>query len=452
MLLQFSVENYLSFKDEVCLNMVPVKSRKMKDHIIYEERGKKTSTLPIAAIYGANACGKSNFVQALAFVKRFVTHGTRMKGAIDVSPFRLNKETKEAPSRFEMLFKFKGVLYTYGFVASSKMVLEEWLFARFTSQESKVFERTTNIDHTVVEPGNCLASTKNEKQFIEFIARGTRPNQLFLTEANEKNVDLLKPVMNWFENSFYVIHPDSEYFSLEARVHEDQSFSKLLEKVLMQADTGIHGIDCQSEPFDPDKHLSSVSNNLREKILDDLKEKEPRTFVFPSRSGPITICKSYDEDAEDYHVLKLHTHHKREDGEVEYFSPKIESDGTRRLMQLVPMLVDLEKGEKTIVIDELDRSMHTHLSKLLIKSFISNVSDNQVRSQFIFTTHDTNLLDRNLLRRDEIWFMEKNREGSSHISSLAEYKISEGLNYENGYLRGRFGAIPFFGNVKNLLK
>jgi len=451
MLLQFTVKNYLSFKDEVCLNMIPEKSRLMKDHTIHDNVGRKSSALPLASIYGANASGKSNLIEALSFVKNFITHGTRMKQATGTHPFRLSVDTEKAPSRFEVVFKFNGVLYTYGFVVSTDEVLEEWLFAYYTARETRLFERVSKEGRTLVKMGNRLAPNKQEKQFLGFIAKGTRPNQLFLTEANEKNVDLLMPVMEWFKYHLRLIFPEAKYSGLEIRVHEETDFEKHLELILRYADSGIVGIHCESEDFDADKHLSFLPDEVKENLLKSLSEKDTNSLLIQSPSGILSIYKENSEDnGNGIRILKLQTEHRRDDGHIEKFDTSLESDGTRRLMHLSPILMDFEESETVYVIDELDRSMHTYLSRSLLEIFIGGTIGKNTRSQLIVTTHDTNLLDRKLLRRDEIWFMEKGPDGASHLTSLAEYRVN-GLNYENGYLNGRFGAVPYLGDIRDLL-
>jgi hypothetical protein len=166
----------------------------------------------------------------------------------------------------------------------------------------------------------------------------------------------------------------------------------------------------------------------------------------------MALSKESEDEGSAITCHKLKSEHRRSDGKTVDFELAVESDGTRRLLDLAPALQDAWKRDRVFVIDELDRSLHSHLSRLFIENVIGGITKKDARGQFIMTTHDTNLLDRKLLRRDEIWFMEKDGAGASHLTCLAEYKISEGLNYENGYLNGRFGAIPFLGNAKDLLR
>lgn len=455
MLLRFSVSNYSSFKDEVVLDMVPAKSRTMKDHIIMDkpEKGKSTEVLPLATIYGANASGKTNLVNALRFMQKLILKGTKPGSLTGVDPFLLDVEFEKKPSRFEIVFKHDNILYTYGFIVSLKKIHEEWLSGYYSDRESKVFERKTDENNVVtVVPGIILEKEVKEKQFIKFLAQGTRPEQLFLTEALSRNIALIRQVVHWFSNHLQIIRPDSPYVSLALRVLKEEKFIDYMSKFLHVADTGINRIQCDEERFDPDKHLISAPADIRQKIMEDLNVDNSIQILIKTPEEFATIFKDNLESGASIKYIKLKTEHIRNDGTPVYFKPEQESDGTRRLMDIAPLLLDILDLDRVFVIDELDRSLHTILSRLFIKAVLAGVLEKQARGQFIMTTHDTNLLDRSLLRRDEIWFMEKDRSGASHLTSLAKYHITEGLNYENGYLNGRFGAIPIIGNIKDLLK
>jgi hypothetical protein len=451
MLLQFSVANFTSIKDEIILNMIPAKSSTMKDHIISDNNKKYTEVLPVATIYGANASGKTNLLKAVSFAQELVLAGTHSDSPIRIIPHLLDTEKEQKPSRFEFIFKYDGIVYTYGFMASANTVHEEWLFAYYTSKESLVFERITKNGRTEVKPGPRLVADVKRMQFIDFVAQGTRPNQLFLTEANEKNISLVKPVIQWFKDNLNIIWPDSEYRLLTLRAHKDQDFISFLSKFLQLADTGITGLHCESEEFDPNKHLKDIPAPQRQEILDALGAKRFKVLLLQGPNDIITISRKEEEGIEALTFLRLKTEHARTDGSMIDFDLSYESDGTRRLMHLVPMLQDILNRDNVFFIDELDRSLHTLLARFFIQTCIAGVKGKQARGQLIMTTHDTNLLDRKLLRRDEIWFMEKDNAGASHLTSLAEYRVSEGLNYANGYLQGRFEAIPFIGDPKELL-
>ncbi len=449
MLLRFSVANYRSFRDEVIFNMVPAKSRTMKDHVIKNDHGKRTEVLPLAMIYGANASGKTNFIKAISFMRKKVLLGTKAGDLTGTVPFKLDPDYENKPSRFEIVFKHNDILYTYGFVMSSDMILEEWLFAYLKNREMKIFERKTEDENAIVESGTVLEKNVKDKNFIKYVSQGTRKEQLFLTEAREKNIALIKPVIEWFSEYLYIIRPNDIYVSLALRAHEENSFGEFLGNLLRKADTRIRRIKCEEEEFNPDKHLIDLSSEDKRRILDDLKIDKPVYGLIRTPSDIVTISKEKGFHTAKY--IKLKTVHENSEGKEVDFNIKQESDGTQRLMDLAPMLFDLWSKDKVYIIDELDRSLHTQLSRMFIEIILAG-KDKKERGQVILTTHDTNLLDRSLLRRDEIWFMEKDDNESTHLTSLAEYSVTEGLNYENGYLNGRFGAIPDIHNPEELIK
>jgi AAA15 family ATPase/GTPase len=451
MLIQFTVSNFLSFKNEVSLNMAPAKSRSMKNHIITDVNNKKVNVLPIGAIYGANASGKTNLINAIACSRNLIINGTRGDSSTEITPFLLDSKTEIQPSRFEFIFKHDGIVYTYGFVASSSRIHEEWLFAYYSKQESLIFERMTEENgKTVFEPGNRFVSEVGGKKPLGYIAEFIRPNQLFLTEAAvEKNVEFLKPVIHWFRDHLTIIRPNSKYKFLTLKAHRDHNFINYLSDFLKVAGTGVDQIECESEEFDPNKHLTEFPEDFRNDILSNLQNKKTEQLLIRGPKMSATICIEENRPAQ---FLSLKMLHKRSDGTSVLFDPSDESDGTRRLMDLAPALQDIWQRDQVYIIDEIDRSLHTHIAKLFIETCLKGVVEKGARGQIIMTTHDTNLLDRNMLRKDEIWLMEKDRSGSSHLSSLAEYKVSDGLNYENGYLNGRFGAIPYIGDLDLLMK
>ncbi|MBN1671087.1 MAG: ATP/GTP-binding protein [Kiritimatiellae bacterium] len=442
MLLQFAVENFRSFSSEVVLSMLPAKSRRQdhKAHVLQDEKGRRVKALPMAALYGANASGKSNLVEAISFAKQMIVSGTKGEAPIRVVPFRLARATRTTPSRFEFVLKHDGVLYTYGFKVSNSRVEEEWLFGVLNKKEVRLFERVNGQDKATVELGNQLAPTASEKRVLDVVARTTRPNQLFLTEANERNVEKLKPLMRWFRDNLQIVTPTARYRFLELRAHTDKEFLDSLGQFLQQADTGIAAVTPSAESVDLDKHFPGIASEIQTQLADLGKEDETAVFV---QMGNQFFTIARDTAAgQGPALLSLRMRHRTAEGETVDFDSGDESDGTCRLMHFIPALLDLEQNDHVYVIDELDRSMHPLLCKLLVETFLQGVIRGRSNGQLIVTTHQTSLLDLDLLRRDEIWFIEKDQGGSSRLTSLAEYKIRGDLRVDNGYLNGRFGGIP----------
>jgi AAA15 family ATPase/GTPase len=448
MLIRFVVENFLSFKGEAVLDMIATKDEEQTNHIFKEEQGKEVPILRVAALYGANASGKSNLVQAIHFAQELITKGTKGDQAIPVVPFRLDKDTLRSPSRFEFTIRYKGDIYTYGFKVSGEQVLEEWLFVTSNKREVRYFERINTKEGKVkVEFGPSLSGKNKSSKyhgFLVFVVQGTRANQLFLTEAVDRNVEKVKPLMDWFNNVLQVITAESIYSPLEIRAHRDKPFTDFLGNFLRNAGTGIEGITTVNLPLDFDKQLQSTPEKDKQEIRDSLLKGSGVILSTGGKQYGVTL----GEDKQPI-LVGLKTQHRTSDGQIELFDIEDESEGTQRLIHLIPALATSKSSEKVWIIDELDRRLHPLLSRMFVEAYL-DCGDAPQRGQMIFTTHDTNLLDSDLLRKDEVWFIEKDSGGASHLYSLAEFKIRQGLKIEKGYLNGRFGAIPFIGDACKL--
>ena len=447
MLVKFICENFMSFKNEIVLDMAASSSMSQhKNHIIQDTPGKKVSFLRASAIYGANASGKSNLIKAIHFAKKFILSRTELDQSIQVTPFKLSRKSQNNPSRFEFLVKHKGLLYHYGFVVNRQKVIEEWLYVT-KKQEVKWFERTTDGRNKVsVDIGSALANKGSKKrQRLEFIGEGMLPNQLYFNKAVNNNVEELIPLFRWFQNVLQIITPSDEYPTLAVRAARDKDFTNKLATILKLADVGIDGIEIKREKLDFDSHFPFISEETRKDILGKVKHGDVVNIKGPF--GTFII----QEEKGELIVLKLFTQHQLssdENGRI-LFELEEESDGTLRLMNLAPVLIDLTNEENVFVIDELARSLHPMLTRFFVDYFLNSTLPDS-RSQMIFTTHDTHVLDLDLLRRDEIWFLEKDEKESSTLYSLSDFKPRKDLKIEKGYLQGRFGALPFIGDPSQL--
>jgi len=436
MLLQFAVKNFLSFKDEVVLNMAPAKGQAHSSHVFSYQAGKRVECLPIAALYGANASGKSNLIQAISFAQELIVIGTKSNDNIGVSPFLLDSDCRNKPSSFEFIFSLEKVLYNYGFSVTDRQVEEEWLFAYYSNREMKIFERKTVDGKVIVESGNAFFTSKKERLIIGFIAEGKRTNQLFLHEASERNVLKIIVIINWFKYNLQIIPPDSEYSPLVNRAYREKDFVRYLSLFMNEIDTNINEVKVEKTK---DKDFF---NELPDEIKEDLKNNKILNI-----NDTTNLIE--DVDSENA-IITLLSEHVTKQGNKIPFDFGQESDGTKRMLHLFPILYKDEMNEMVFIIDEIDRSLHPLLSRYLLDIFIKSI-EKDIKRQIIFSTHETNLLDLDLLRRDEIWFVEKDEFGSSHLTSLAEYKVRKDLRIANGYLNGRFGAIPFLGDPCKIL-
>lgn len=408
MLLQFNVTNFMSFKKETILN---VSSGLLKGHEDYIIKHNKGNSLPSLAIFGANASGKSNLLKALTSSILIIRHSAKLQindPIPRIEPFAFDYETKTQPSSFTYIFIYDDVKYEYGFSATKQEIINEYLYAYNSQKPSLIFERNKN-EFKFVE------SSKKE---LEKYVLLTSNNKLFLSNATFLNCELTKKPFMWF----------AEFI--------DTYDSKNLEQSLNQS------IDCDADPSLSDfmkRLLKEADINISdyryevENIPSYLKDPFPRHFQM-EENKPIS-----------FGVPKITTYHKinKNDKEISFeLDLRNESKGTIKLFSYGPILKRaLEKG-KTIFIDEIDNCLHPKLAIYLINLF-NDLRINKNGAQLIFNTHDTNLLNLNIFRRDQIYFVEKDfNTGESELYSLDEFSVRNTDRIDRDYLVGRFGAIP----------
>ncbi|PWV50427.1 ATP/GTP-binding protein [Chitinophaga sp. S165] len=431
MLIQFSVANFKTFKDKATLNLLASnydKETREEENII-QIPGFSLRVLKSAVVYGANASGKSRFMDAIAFMKTFVIKSSidRLKGdPINVDPFRLSADTEASFSEFEILFLHNNEMYRYGFQISKQAVLAEWLYYRPKTKEIEIFYREgQRFEYHVkrFSKGHILA----KEDLI-------RENALLLSVAAQFNDKLSGDVIDWFKK-LKVISGLQEYryqgFTVEKT--EDAIQKKRILDLLSVADLGIH--DITLERVDTDNLPADMPNRLKELIQKKVNE-ENTEFI----SDILTTHRRYDAD-------------KNYIGDVKFSLDNDESSGTFKFFSLTgPVLDALEHGYPLFV-DELDSKLHPNLVCKLTELFNSATS-NPHNAQLIFNTHDTNLLSSGLFRRDQIWFTEKDRYGAASLYSLSDFKseVRRTENFESNYIQGKYGAIPFLNDFPTPFK
>lgn len=444
MLLQFAVENFRSFRDRVELNMRASPDVSKPGPVA--ELSEQLRVLRCAAIYGANASGKSNLIRALSFAKQLVTSEPSSKDAlIPVGRFRLAAVTQGKPASFEFYARAAGAIFGYGFALEPQRVVKERLCRvdPATLDEEMLFEREGQV-FTFSETSRAAT---DEPRYLDYVARGTRANQLFLQEAHERGVLFTAPLRRWFAETLTIIEPEAQFVSLEHLVDGSASFRARLEEVLAWADVGIVGVQTEHRTID-----ERVRTQI-DALMKNPKALEALQRLIPRRPRGSAVVRS---DAGDLEEVSLGTRHRGESESIP-FELVEESDGTLRLMDLAPMLhFAEERNDVVFVVDELDRSLHTLLAQELVRKFLATTPPGgPATTQLIFTTHDTNLLDCALFGHDSVWFTEKEpKSGASSLYSLAEFPPEQlgalADHLERGYLQGRFGAIPFLGDPRRL--
>lgn len=442
------MENFLSFKDRQKFSMIPGKMALKKEHKTSPVKG--ISVLKTSVIFGANASGKSNLVKAIQFGKRLVLKGSKTNSLINFQNFRLDKATVDGNSRMEYEIQHKGQNYAYGFVFNKHKIVEEWLYKITKKSDTKIFERNISNKEEFDLSFLLKKNKAEEKQFLKFIAKGTPSNQLFLTEIRKRRVednvsnitDLLN-ILDWFLNSLKIIFPDDKYNEgLKFELKDDEQLTNIFEEFLSYFDTGIDGVALEKVEANSIDIPPKLLTTIEESLLNS-KSEDSAALI----SGNTTYFFSKKENEIQIYEFKT-KHHVNGQKECEYFRTAHESDGTNRIIDFIPLLMDLLKGDNVFIIDEMERSLHPNLMYDLIDLFLAK--SKQVNSQLILASHESSLLTQKLLRKDEVWFVVKERNGSSKLYSLQEYSIRFDKQIRKDYLLGRFKAIPKIGNREEL--
>lgn len=418
MLVEFSVTNFRSICERQTLSMVAASGKEHRDSNVLRAAAPATpDLLHSAVIYGANAAGKSNLIAALNFVQKFVRNSARTgqkDDAIDVTPFLMDSDSVHKPSEFELVFVQDGVRYQYGFSVTREHVESEWLIAYPKGKPQNWFRRKADDDEWSFGPG-----FRGQRKVWQ---EATRENALFLSTAVQLNADQLNPVFDWFGSRLKLIAHYARVnpgFSIEQCERATPLREKILD-FLRVADLGIGGIQVERRKFDGTMFPDDMPESVRQQLLNDMVDKEffDVRFAHQSRGG-----KDVPLDMED------------------------ESGGTQKLFALAGPWLDVLANGWVLVIDELDTSLHPVLMRNLVEMF-HNPAINTRGAQLIFSTHDTSILDARVFRRDQIWFMEKDRDLASHLYPLTDFSPRKGENFERGYLQGRYGALPFVGELR----
>jgi AAA15 family ATPase/GTPase len=451
MLIRFTIENFLSFKEKEIFSLIPGRGTLKSHHKSKSIKG--TSALKTAVVYGANASGKSNLIKAIEFGKELILKGNNAEQPIKFNGFKLDKKLLKQNSRIEYEIQHKNKNYAYGFIFNSKEIIEEWLYEISKKSEKEIFTRDKNRPKEF-DLESILNKNKKteEKQFLEFTAKGTQKNQLFLSEIrtrkmkeNVSNIDDLINVIDWFQNALTVIYPNSKNVGKKFELLEDTDLNKVFTEMLGYFDTGIDGIEFKEVDIEKIDIPSEILKDIENDLLGDKSEKT-NAFISNVQDDKYYVISVNKERTIRAQLLK--TKHKVTGGGYELFDLRDESDGTRRIMDLIPLIIDFFKGDNVFVIDEMERSLHPNLIYDLFDFFLSKCKN--INSQFIVASHESTLLTQKLLRKDEIWFVVKDKMGASRLHSLEDYSIRFDKEVRRDYLLGRYKGVPKFGNRENL--
>lgn len=426
MLIEFTVENWRSFRDRTTFSMIATREKQHRERIA--RIGKIARILPITAIYGGNASGKTNLFHALAFMRKTVVDGIRLNRKITVERFKLDSRYEQKPTTFEIVILKDKKIYRYGFsIAYNKEKKENTITGEHlevtgsNGKEKELFDRDRKFINT-------------DREFVkEIFNKHTRDNQLFLTTSIEMNIDDFSAVYKWFNECLTLIAPDSRFEPFEAFFTPNSPISDEMNCALQNLDTGIVELGSKDIPIENLEIPAYLKQDITEKVHGSTLARimvNNQRYLIRNINGVLS-------------AKMLIAQHLTKDNKRVSFDISQESDGTQRVIELFPAFIDAVKNdnEKVFVIDELDRSLHTLLTRYMIRHFLNNCDSNK-RTQMIVTLHDIVLMDQDLFRRDEILLTERDNDGCSKLISLSEYVLRYDKVVSRNYLLGKLGGVP----------
>lgn len=415
MLVQLSIENFMSVKEKVVFSMLASSDKELPENII---EGKKEKYLKSAVIYGANASGKTNILKAINSVIIMIKNSNNMQPgmSLPIVPFKFDENYAKEPSSFEFIMVINDIKYVYGFVADCNRIYDEYLYYYPNGKETEIFERTevNKFHYTITERKLKDIQSKNME------------NKFFLATATTWNYEKTKPVYDYITNGINVLFDYQQLKAISFEQYYNDITGELRNfslNILNEAEININGYNVSNIEI-PEEQLMAMPPELR--------------AFFPKGAKGFNVTTSHNivDDSGNEKSMNL-------DFEEE-------SLGTKNIFILNPILLHVLKQGSLLVVDELDKSLHPFLVRYIVKLF-NNSDYNKNGAQLIFNTHDTNLLSLNLFRRDQIWFTEKDyKKGATDLYPLDDFPVRKTENIQKGYLNGRYGAIPFVAMGDNL--
>ncbi len=410
MILEFSIANFLSFKDKVTFSMLANATNGLDDNYIVFNNLKVLKT---TAIYGANASGKTNLFKILTIVISMLrsSNVANINSKLPIVPFKFDKNTINKPSEFEIKFIVDDVRYVYGFIADTNKIHEEYLYYYPNGRETKIFDRTNT---------NNYSFPQKDERSLNDIASKNAPNKFFIATATNWNYEKTKKPYKFLSEDINTFNNLGGLRDLALRecLKDDKKLKDFALEFLKKADFNIEDYKV-IETDVPDDMLAAIPDFI--KVGMNMKEK-PKVFTAFFKHNSSDVELSYEE----------------------------ESMGTQVVFCFIPFIMDALNNKRIVVVDELDKSLHPYLVEMIVQMF-NDPDINKNGAQLIFNTHDTNLLKLDTLRRDQIWFTEKDdNNGISDLFSLSDFSVRKMENVEKGYMLGRYGAVPFIKNDFNL--
>jgi len=422
MLIEFSVTNFLSFSEKQTLSMVANKAKELEETHTFQPIGKVKlpRLLHSVGIYGANASGKTNLLQAVKVMRVLVLSsakdsqvGESIKGIMPHALF------EDKPTEFEIVFIINGIRYQYGFAATQQRIVEEWLFAFPMGRAQQWLSRIYNTD---LKEYDWLINATQVKGKKELWRKTTRDNALFLSTAAQLNSEQFSIILEWFRDKLKLGITTQRFPSKTIELCNQTGGKEKVLQFMQAADITVSNIELIEKSSVLNILLNEFSIEMRREILQNLPDEMGKTKFTEVRFS-----------------------HQTSGGKNFQLPITLESEGTRQLFESAGMWLNVLEYGQVICIDELESSLHPLISHFLVSLF-HDPTVNRNHAQLIFTTHDTTILDNNLLRRDQIWFTEKDDNQTTQLYPLSDFSPRKDEALQKGYLQGRYGALPYISS------
>lgn len=440
MLIRFQVKNLYSFEEETEFNLLTNDSEHLPHH---KKHCNGVDFLRLSAIYGANASGKSNFVRAIGLLQNIVKKGKIIDEVSDYK-FKLSKEALTKPISLAIELLSNSKMYYYTLTFDQKKILNETLVETFKDKEDRiVFERSLTNERQEIPFIESEVKNEKERMFLELLSdKLLSKDELLLTFLTQKYPNEYADINNvfeWFSDVLIVLNSNFKIRGIAHKFDKHDSIVKFVNTFIPTLSTGIQRIEVQK------KEIQGDSDDMKH-LKDNIKDDQEQLFTNTNADTGEEITFVMEENDKIF-AKRIFTEHLDKEGHKVFFPFGWESDGTKRLLEYTPLINGVINAEVVFVVDEIERSIHPMMIKELIRKISSDTS---AQGQLIFTTHESCLLDQEILRTDEIWFTQKDKGGATHMYSLSDFNISNTANIEDGYLNGRYGGIPFLSNLKEL--
>lgn len=438
MLLRYIVSNFKSIGHSIEFSMFPAKnnvdSRFLKT---IETKAGEWKVLRRGGFFGPNAAGKSSFIKSIAFAKSFIINGQKSGKGTGIDQFKGIFDDLKGVSVFQFMFYLDGEVYEYGFSLDRQQVHEEWLMQLTKNNMEPLFSRITNAEGNTDIQIESRFARKNSKdrnlaEVLKDSIQDSQKSQLFLYKLYDNGIKKAEKIINWFKD-LQIIFPHTKVQALPIQLKNNEELRNYIAGMLKKMNTGVLGISIESNVIDFHKFVQDM--NLPKEMVDDIEE---------IKNGIVSLNGKYFiffEQEKRTVLVQIKFDHKLNNKFVQ-FNMDEESDGTQRLIDLLPMLFSIDRSQSIYLVDEIDRSLHTKLSQFLLNEFVKNSENEKANNQIIFTAHDVNLINLRDFRQDEIWFIEKNQAGETQLRPFSDFVMLDGQDALKAYLNGRFGAIP----------